>query len=72
MECGAACCCCSEQCLAEGWALAPAQFDALRQELKMNAADVVARCGHWATHLVINSSFETHLRQLYTTRKSSR
>jgi hypothetical protein len=27
----------------EGWALAPAQFEALRKELKMNAADVVAR-----------------------------
>ncbi|WIA38332.1 hypothetical protein OEZ86_001668 [Tetradesmus obliquus] len=28
---------------AEGWALAPPQFEALRQELKMSAADVVAR-----------------------------
>jgi hypothetical protein len=27
----------------EGWSLAPAQFDALRKELKMTAADVVAR-----------------------------
>ncbi|KAF6259060.1 RNA polymerase I associated factor, A49-like protein [Scenedesmus sp. NREL 46B-D3] len=27
----------------EGWALAPAQFDGLRKELKMTAADVVAR-----------------------------
>jgi hypothetical protein len=27
----------------EGWALAPVQFEALRKELKMNTADVVAR-----------------------------
>jgi hypothetical protein len=27
----------------EGWQLAPPQFEGLRQELKVNATDVVAR-----------------------------
>jgi hypothetical protein len=33
----------------EGWSLAPAQSDALQKELKMTAADVVARWVgfHW-------------------------